>query len=64
MVQRTLYEPVVCVSATMNHIHTLTFGVVFKYLSSSLSEESVFVQPVLDVAESGDSVPQVVAEGR
>lgn len=39
-----------------------TFGVVFKYLSSSLSEEAVLIQPILNISQPSDSVPQVVAQ--
>ncbi len=38
-----------------------TFGVVFKYLSSSLSQETVFIQPVLNISQTSDSVPQIIA---
>lgn len=39
----------------------LAFGVVFKYLSSSLSQEAIFIQPVLNISQTSDSVPQIIA---
>lgn len=44
-----------------NDLCRLTFGVVFKYLSSPLPQEAVFIQPVLNIPKTSDSVPQVVA---
>lgn len=42
-------------------IMTLTFGVVFKYLGSSLFEETVFIQSVLNISQTSYSVSQVKA---
>jgi len=40
----------------------LTFGVVVEDVGAALAEVAVFVQPVLDVAQTRDAVPEVVAQ--
>lgn len=40
----------------------LTFGVVVKNIGTTLAEEAVFIQAVLDISQARDAVSEVVAE--